>query len=96
MSDGMVTIMRAAILLFVLVAATPASAYCPSFPDDGSTGYVRNNTARALCLQRELAIETDFAAEQARIDAELRNLQIELRQQQLVFMQPQLPVWPSP
>lgn len=92
----MLTPIRAALVLLMVAVATPAAAYCPSYPDDGTTGYVNNNTAKALCLQRELAITTELAAQQARIDAELQNIERELRQQQLDFQQPYLPQWPTP
>jgi AmiR/NasT family two-component response regulator len=86
-------ILSLALLLFV---ASPAAAYCPSVPDDGTTGYVTNNTAKAVCLQRELALDTSLAAERARIEAELNQLQQDLRQQQLQMQQPYfVPTWPQ-
>jgi hypothetical protein len=82
----------------LLAASTSgASALCVSYPDDGGSNYVENRTAHMLCLQGELARETALAAEQARIDAELGNIRIELeRQQQLILQQQaQLSTWPS-
>jgi hypothetical protein len=86
---------RASALVLLVVCATPALAYCPSLPDDGTTGYVANSTGTAVCLQRELAVDTYRAAEQARIEAQLNQLQQDLLRRQL---QPPLtlPTWPQP
>jgi hypothetical protein len=74
-----------------------ASALCVSYPDDGNSNYVEHRTAHMLCLQGELATATALAAEQARIDAELGNIRLELeRQQQLILQQQaQLSTWPA-
>ena len=73
--------------LALALAATPALAVCPSLPDNATTHNVENRTALALCQQRELALMTDQAARQARIDAEIGNLQIELQRQHLLQQQ---------
>jgi hypothetical protein len=86
----------ALVIALAAAAASPAAAYCPSIPDDSSTGYVENSTARALCLQRELARDAELAAQRAEIEARLRDLQLDLQRQQLTFAQPVLPVWPTP
>jgi len=84
---------RASLAALLALMAFPALAYCPSVPDDGSTGYVANTTNTALCLQRELAVDTSLAAEQARIDAQLNQMQLELQKRQMqapVYS----PTWP--
>ena len=83
----------ASILVLMTVAA---QAFCMSRPDDASTGYVANNTALALCHQGELAQRTGEAAQKARIDAELGNLQMQIERQRLMTLQqPTLPAWPQ-
>jgi hypothetical protein len=52
-----------AIVALLAVSTSGASALCISYPDDGSTNYVENRTAHMLCLQRELARDTELAAE---------------------------------
>ena len=89
--------LRIGIALTVLLACpSAANALCISFPDDVTTGYVENNTAQALCLQRELGLRTELDAQQARIDAELGNIRIQLEQQrQMILSQQALNPWPS-
>ena len=67
---------------YVLLGVTGTQALCVSRPDGAATHYVENNTAQALCLQRELAQHTAGQAVQAQIDATLENLQIDLKRQQ--------------
>ena len=69
-------------LAMLLLGAGSAQALCVSQPDGAATHYVENNTAQALCLQRELAQQTASQATQARIDATLDNLQLDLQRQQ--------------
>lgn len=91
----MKTLLAAAAM--VLLATSGASALCVSQPDDASTGYTRNNTEQAVCLQRELAQDTERAALEARIDAALGNLEIDLRrQQQMLNLQLSQQPWPQP
>jgi hypothetical protein len=71
----------------LLLSSSGALAICPTYPDDASTGYSTNATAHALCLQRELQQRTDQAAQQARIDAELGNIRIEMQRRQRLLMQ---------
>lgn len=81
----------------MLLAASAASAACPNLPDSAATGYSANNTARAVCLQQELARDTELAARQARIDAELAGIQAAIEhQRQLMLAQQALNPWPSP
>jgi hypothetical protein len=92
------SLMRLATLIaaIVLLSSSDASALCLSAPDDASTGYTSNQTAHTVCLQQELAASTSRAAEQARIDAALGNIQIELdRQRQLITQQQAQPHWPQ-
>ena len=78
------------------VSTSGANAICVSYPDDGTSNYVENRTAHMLCLQRELARDTELAAQRARIEAELDNIRIELeRQQQLILsQQARTSAWP--
>jgi hypothetical protein len=70
----------------VLAGASGAGAACVSYPDNASSYNVENNTAQALCLQQELALDTSRAAQQAQIDAMIGNMRIEAeRQQQMVY-----------
>lgn len=71
-----------ATLCFVLLGVTGAQALCASRPDGAATHYVENNTAQALCLQRELAQQTANQALQTQIETTLENLQIDLQRQQ--------------
>jgi hypothetical protein len=85
----------AAAALFVLAGTSGAAAYCASYPDNLSTGYTANNTARALCLQHELGRLTEGDAQRAQIEVELGNLRIQLEQQQQMLLHRQsLPAWP--
>ena len=75
--------MRCAIASAVLVLAStaPALASCPIVPDGADSRYVENATAHALCLQRQLASETDWRADLARIEANLEAMRVELERQ---------------
>jgi hypothetical protein len=74
---------RAAFSIALILTAMPAFAACPSLPDNQDSSYVENRTALALCQQRELGLSTDRAAANARLAAELGNLQIELERQRI-------------
>jgi hypothetical protein len=85
-----------AAIAILLATSSAAEALCVSYPDDISTGYVENNTAQALCLQRELSQRAEFDAEQARLNAELGNIRIMLEQQrQMLIRQRALNPWPA-
>lgn len=60
-----------------ILAATPALAACPAVVPDDSAEAIQANRERLICLQRELAAETD----QRSRDLDFRMLQ--MRQQQL-------------
>jgi hypothetical protein len=83
-------------LALLAVSTSGANAICVSYPDDGTSNYVENRTAHMLCLQRELARDTELAAQRARIEAELDNIRIQLeRQQQLILsQQDRTSAWP--
>jgi len=88
--------MRQLLLALALgILAMPALAVCPSYPDDASTNNVENRTALALCHQRELAVTTDQAADQARINAEIGNLAIEIQRQRTLLQQQVIADWPQ-
>lgn len=61
--------------------AAPALAFCPSFPDDASTRFIQNQQALMLCQQQELADAAAAQAREARLQADLQALQIQLEQQ---------------
>lgn len=79
--------LRNALIAIALVVAAPAQAACVSWPDSAATGYVANSTALALCRETELALRTEAMANQARIEAELGNIQAELERQRIMIMQ---------
>jgi hypothetical protein len=68
--------------LALLLSSSAASAICIGYPDDASTGYTDNTTNHVLCLQQELAEDTDRAAQKAHIESQLQNLQVEIERQQ--------------
>jgi len=81
-------------VLAVLLSSSAASALCVGYPDDASTGYTDNTTSHILCLQQELAADTDRAAMKAHLESQLQNLQIELdRQQQQINARLADPSW---
>lgn len=60
--------MRILIATLLLVAtAGSASAYCVTVPDDKSSAYVRNGLKKTICLNEEIAANT-----------EIRNWQVEV------------------
>ncbi|HWA18146.1 MAG TPA: hypothetical protein VG757_04060 [Devosia sp.] len=73
------------------LAAAPAFAFCPSLPDDVSTHFVQNQQALMLCQQQELAELAASKAREAKVQADLQALQIEI-EQQLRAQQPLLNV----
>jgi len=78
---------RRALITIALLAAAPAQAACFSYPDSAATGYVANSTALALCRESELALRTEAMANEARIAAELANIQAELERQRIMVVQ---------
>lgn len=70
-----------------LALATGAEAYCYSVPDTAATHYGDNNLARTICLQDELARNTDQTTRQQMLDLEVSKLQRDLLQQKLQLQQ---------
>ena len=66
-------------LLFVLAGAGAASAQCRSLPDDGETGYTANQTALAVCRQKDLDAAVRQQQYQQQIDSQLRQLELQIR-----------------
>lgn len=67
--------MRTLLATLLLVATTgAASAYCVSVPDDQSTGYVRNNLKKTICLNNELAQDTAQKNWEVKVDTALSQL----------------------
>ena len=94
--------MRLLLLAALLIAAPlPALAYCPSIPDDASTGNVANQTQLTLCRANELHDSTALKAQELQFRADLQaqtqmlDLQLKLQQtyaaaQPPVFVMPKL------
>ena len=72
-----------AALALTLAGSTAALAYCPSLPDDASTYYVENQQALMLCRQQELSDVVRLQQQQAELTAQIQNLQIQMRTQQM-------------
>lgn len=89
------------LLLAVLLVATPlpALAFCPSVPDDASTGYVGNQTQLTLCRANELhdsiAREAQELQFQADLQSQTKMLELQFRMQQ-AFAAAQPPVFVMP
>ena len=92
--------MRTLLLSAVLaLAVTPALAYCPSIPDDATTGYVGNQTQLTLCRANELSDRTALKAQelqfQADLQAQMKTLELQFKMQQ-TFAASQPPVFVMP
>lgn len=74
-------LMRTLILASLLVVAgvTSASAQCRSLPDNADTGYTANQTALAVCRQKELDDAVRQQQFQQQIDGQLRQLELQMR-----------------
>ena len=70
----------------LILAATPAFAYCPDIPDDVSTGNIANQRQLTLCRAAELHDSTALKAQELQVQAELQasrmHLELEQRMQQ--------------
>ncbi len=93
--------MRLLLLSAVLAfAAGPALAYCPSIPDDASTGYVANQTQLTLCRANELSDRTALKAQelqfQADLQAQSKMLELQFKMQQTFAAASQPPVFVLP
>jgi hypothetical protein len=92
--------MRVFLLAVLLTAAPlPALAYCPSIPDDASTGNIANQTQLTLCRANELHDRTALKAQelqfQADLQAQMQSLQTQLKLQQ-TYAAAQPPVFVMP
>jgi hypothetical protein len=67
------------ILAALLVVATPVSAACPPQAVGTLPQAIRDNEARLLCLQREIAVD----ATRRKLEFDLRALDTQLRQIEL-------------
>lgn len=82
-------------LLVSLLAVTGASAQCRSLPDDAGTGYTANQTALALCRQKELDDAVRNQQFEQQINGQLRQLELQMRiNEQLNRAQQTLPAIP--
>lgn len=79
--------LRVALVAASLALASPAFADCYLGPDDVDTGFVANNVARSVCLQRDLAEQSRQRAELARLQMQLdalnRQIQVDRLRQPL-------------
>ena len=81
--------------LLVVASATAAAAQCPSLPDDADTGYTANQTALAICRQKDLDATVRQQQFQQQIDGRLRQLELQIRlNEQLNRAQQNLPTIP--
>ena len=81
--------------LLVIATATAASAQCTSLPDDADTGYTANQTALALCRQKELGDAVRQQQFEQQIDSQFRQLELQMRlNEQLSRAQQNLPTIP--
>lgn len=73
--------MRTVVLALMLLAGgTSASlAYCPSVPDNAGTGYTANQTALALCRQREMSDQLRRDQQQLELQGQLNHLRMQIR-----------------
>ncbi len=81
--------------LLVLAGIASASAQCRSLPDDADSGYTANQTALAVCRQKELDAAVRQQQFQQQIDGQLRQLELQIRlNEQLNRAQQNLPTIP--
>jgi hypothetical protein len=93
--------MRPFLLAALLIAAPlPALAWCPSIPDDATTGYVGNQTRLTLCRANELHDRTAQKAQelqfQADLQAQSKMLELQFKLQQTYAAASQPPVFVMP
>ena len=93
--------MRPFLLAALLIAAPlPALAWCPSIPDDATTGYVGNQTQLTLCRANELHDRTTQKAQelqfQADLQAQSKMLELQFKLQQTYAAASQSPVFVMP
>jgi hypothetical protein len=66
-------------LTILLGTASAAFAQCESRPDDVSTGYTANQTALALCRQREMSERVQQQQQQVELQGQLNQLEMQIR-----------------
>lgn len=67
--------MRILIATLLLVAtAGSASAYCIAVPDDRASAYVRNGLKKTICLNEEIAANTEMRNWQVEVNTALGRL----------------------
>ena len=82
-------------LLISIAGSGAAFAACPSLPDDADTGYTANQTALTVCRQRELGDAVRDQQFQQQINAQFRQLEMQMRlNEQLNRAQQTLPIVP--
>jgi hypothetical protein len=73
--------MRSFVLAFAILAGGTSAtlAYCPSVPDTAQSGYTANQAALALCRQQEIADGVRLQQQQAELQGQLNQLQLQVR-----------------
>lgn len=73
--------MRTLVLALMVLAggSSAALAYCPSVPDDATSGYSANQTALALCRQQEMSEEVRLQQLQVEVQGQLNHLDMQIR-----------------
>lgn len=66
-------------LAFLLGGSSAALAFCPSLPDGAQTGYTANQTALAVCRQKEMADQLRLGQQQVEIQAQINHLELQIR-----------------
>lgn len=80
--------MRTLIAIAALLAlSTGAQAVCMPVPDTAASAYSQNNLNQTLCLQGEIAVDTNASANKALIDLKLQQMQRDLQQQKMQIQQ---------
>ncbi len=90
--------MRILIATLLLVAtAGSASAYCVAVPDDKSSAYVRNGLKKTVCLNDELAANTELRNWQVEVNSALGKLERDFVSNKLEAIKPvEIPDFGSP
>lgn len=73
--------MRTIVIAVLMLVATSAGAVaqCRSLPDDADTGYTANQTALAVCRQKELGEDVRELEFQQQVNGQLRQLEMQMR-----------------
>lgn len=73
-------------LVLLGAASGPALAYCPHLPDGPASGNVANGTAHSVCLQSELAQETEILRQRSEVRSLTQDVQLQQLRQPVVVM----------